>query len=78
MTRTCEIARLTSALNSRNRDTFAVATCQAYIAWHHEKQTSDWKFSNHARIAELRHHFFADVDALQKTGRVQLPPLYQT
>ena len=52
-----------------DREKFAAATCETFLKWRSDDQVSG-DFSNYERIALLRRHFFADIDALEKTGAV--------
>lgn len=53
-----------------DREKFAAATCETFLALRNDEQISA-NFSNHDKIAQLRRYFFADVDALERTGAVQ-------
>ena len=53
-----------------DREKFAAATCKAFLTLPINEQLGH-NFSNHDRIAQLRRHFSADVDALERTGAVQ-------
>jgi hypothetical protein len=55
-----------------DREKFAAATCQSFLMWRSDQQVSA-SVSNYEKIALLRRHFFADIDALEKTGTVVLP-----
>lgn len=78
-------ARLTNdktKLNQNERDLRLredkqqVDTCEKFIAWYSDKkaqQIAESNMSNSAKIAALRKAFFSDVDALEKSGNVQLP-----
>lgn len=61
---------------SLQRDKFEVATCEAILKAVHDKATQDIAnapISNAEKIAQLRQTYFADVDALEKSGAVQIP-----
>jgi hypothetical protein len=51
-----------------DREKFAGATCETFLTCNDEQVSSD--ISNHEKVALLRRHFFADIDALEKTGGI--------
>jgi hypothetical protein len=53
-----------------DREKFAAVTCESFLNWRNGKQASA-NISNYDRIALLRRHFFADIDALEKTGEIR-------
>lgn len=55
-----------------DRNNFAVATCEAFLALHIHEQVKA-NFSNRERIALMRRLYFADIDALEKSGELVLP-----
>jgi hypothetical protein len=55
-----------------DRDKFAAVTSERFPMWRNGQQVTA-NFSNHQKIALLRRHFFADVDALEETGGIKLP-----
>jgi hypothetical protein len=55
-----------------DREKFAAEACEAFLTWRNDEQVSA-NISNYEKIALLRRHFFADIDAFEKSGRVVLP-----
>jgi hypothetical protein len=53
-----------------DREKFAAALSETFLTWRKDEQVRG-NFSNYERIALLRRHFFADIDALEKTGTTQ-------
>ena len=59
-----------------NRDKFEVETCELFLRWSTDQKARDIVESsvpNAEKIAALRKTFFADVDAMQASGKVVLP-----
>jgi hypothetical protein len=59
-----------------DREKFAVATCELFLKWSKDqkaKAIAEAPISNAQKIAQLRQQYFADVDALEKSGAVVLP-----
>lgn len=55
---------------------FARDTCSLFLKWFKDekaREIADSNLSNAQKIAALRKTFFADVDALEKSGEVTLP-----
>jgi len=52
------------------REKLVAAISETFFTWRKDEQVSG-NFSNHERIALLRRHFFADIDALEKTGEIK-------
>lgn len=56
---------------------FERKTCELFLAWVKDRIAVDIAnntgMDNAAKIEALREHYFADVDAMQKSGRVVLP-----
>lgn len=55
---------------------FEVATCERFLKWYGVRQArsiAESNLSNADKIAKLRREFFADVDALEASGEVELP-----
>lgn len=53
-------------------------TCQQFLAWYADRRAREIAESNaptEEKIKRLRSEFFADVDALEKSGKVVLPPV---
>jgi hypothetical protein len=60
----------------RERDKFARETCTLFLKWVADKKARDIAESNMSsadKIAALRAEYFKDIDALEKSGEVQLP-----
>lgn len=59
------------------REKFEVLTCEMFIEWFADETArrivTDPKTTKNEKIAALRKHAFADVDAAEKSGAVQLP-----
>ncbi|NQT94311.1 MAG: hypothetical protein HQ559_16245 [Lentisphaerae bacterium] len=58
------------------RDRFERETCQMFLRWRKDERAAeiaDSAATNADKIAALRQAFFADVDALEKSGTVELP-----
>lgn len=52
-------------------------TCEKFLAWYQDQRAREIAESNapnEEKIRRLRSEFFADVDALEKSGKVVLPP----
>lgn len=59
-----------------DRDKFEVNTCERFIKWSKDEEAKkivNSKVSHHEKIERLRKHFFKDVDALEKSGKVKIP-----
>lgn len=59
-----------------SREKFEVDTCELFLKWFHDTESAriaQAQMGNAEKIAALRKHFFAEVDALEKSGAVQLP-----
>lgn len=55
---------------------FEVEVCEKFLAWFHDakaKAIAESQATNSDKIAALRQAYYADVDALEKSGEVQLP-----
>lgn len=53
------------------------AMCEKFLAWYQDKRAREIAESsapNEEKIRRLRSEYFADVDALEKSGKVVLPP----
>lgn len=53
-----------------------IETCEKFLAWYHDakaRDIADSAASNAEKIAALRKTFFADVDAMEASGKVNLP-----
>jgi hypothetical protein len=60
-----------------DREKFAVGTCELFLKWFKDekaKAIASSNVSNAEKISQLRQTYFADVDALEKSGAVVLPP----
>lgn len=73
-----EFAKLDVKRGSLNldRQKFAQETCELFLKWYSDQTAraiAESNASNADKIAQLRQTYFADVDALQKSGKVQLP-----
>lgn len=58
------------------RDRIEVLTCGKFLEWLKDRRAleiAEGRGTNAAKIAALRQTFFADVDALEKSGEVKLP-----
>jgi len=58
------------------REKFQVLACEYFLQWFKDKQAQEIAnstSSNADKIARLRQTYFADVDALQASGKVVLP-----
>jgi hypothetical protein len=58
------------------RGKFEILTCEYFLKWFTDKRAQEIatsSASNAEKIAQLRQAYFADVDALQKSGTVKLP-----
>lgn len=58
------------------RDKWATQTCELFLKWFADQKARDIAESNASnadKIAQLRQTYFADVDALEKSGSVKLP-----
>lgn len=58
------------------RDKFERETCELYLKWVADAKAraiAEAPISNEEKIAQLRRTYFADIDALEKSGAVQLP-----
>ena len=58
------------------RQKFQIHACEKFLEWYRDQRAQQIAESNLPRaqqIAELRKTFFADVDALEKAGTIQLP-----
>jgi hypothetical protein len=54
----------------------AQQSCELFLKWYHDQKArdiADSGLSNAEKIAALRKTYFADVDELERTGRVQIP-----
>ena len=52
------------------------ATCEAFLKWYQDqraREIADSIAPNEEKIRRLRHEFFSDVDALERSGKVVLP-----
>lgn len=61
---------------SLDRSRMEVITCRLFLKWFQDARTreiAESNASNADKIAQLREFYFSDVDALEKTGEVQLP-----
>jgi hypothetical protein len=61
---------------SFEREKFESACCEKFLEWIKDKRAqsiADSNVSNAEKIQQLRQTYFADVDALQKSGQVKLP-----
>jgi hypothetical protein len=61
---------------SIERDRFERETCEMFLRWVKDaraREIADSQATNADKIATLRQAFFADVDALEKSGSVELP-----
>ncbi len=59
-----------------DREKFAVATCELFLKWNADeraKTIATATISNSEKIAQLRQLYFADVDALEQSGTVNIP-----
>jgi hypothetical protein len=59
-----------------NRERFQAQTCELFLRWFKEKKARDIaesNLSNADKIAALRQTYFADIDALEQSGQVQIP-----
>jgi len=59
-----------------SREKFEVEACKKFLAWFKDEKArdiADSGLSNSEKIAALRAEYFKDVDALEKSGGVQLP-----
>lgn len=59
-----------------SRDKFQRDTCELFLRWFKDeraRQIADSNATNADKIAALRDAFFADVDALDASGEVELP-----
>lgn len=57
-------------------DKFQQETCEKFLAWYQDQRARDIAesgASNADKIAQLRATYYADVDALEKSGTVELP-----
>lgn len=57
---------------------FQRETCELFLKWYKSQRAleiANSSVGNAEKIEQLRQTFFADVDALEKTGSVKLPPL---
>ena len=71
--RRADIAADAAALN---RDKFEVESCERFLAWSNDERARgivESSVPNAEKIAALRKTFFADVDAMQASGKVVLP-----
>jgi len=60
------------------KDKFERETCELFLKWHKDeraKEIANSNISNETKILQLRQTFFADVDALQQSGKVEIPPV---
>lgn len=58
------------------REKFARETCELFLKWSSDKKAkaiAESSATNSEKIAALRQTYFADIDALEKSGKVQLP-----
>lgn len=58
------------------RERTEVITCRLFLKWFRDARTreiAESNVSNAEKIAQLREFYFSDVDALEKSGEVQLP-----
>jgi hypothetical protein len=61
---------------SLQRDKFEIETCEKILQATNDKRTqaiANSNISNAEKIAQLRQTYFADVDALEQSGAVQIP-----
>lgn len=61
---------------SLTREKFEIMSCRAFLQWYHDQKVRAIESSamnNAEKISRLRKIFFADVDALRKSGAVRLP-----
>jgi hypothetical protein len=59
-----------------NQDKFQVVVCEKFLAWFADekaRQIAEGAGSNSDKITALRQAYFADVDALEQSGKVNLP-----
>jgi hypothetical protein len=59
-----------------SRDKFARETCELFLKWSSDKKAraiAESNVTNAEKIAQLRQTYFADIDALEKSGAVKLP-----
>jgi len=69
-----ELAKKAQALAEEK---FERETCELFLKWHKDeraKEIAASNVSNEEKIKQLRLTFFADVDALEQSGAVKLPP----
>ena len=58
------------------REKFQRETCELFLRWRTDEESNriaELAVPNEEKIALLRKHHFADVDALDKSGAVALP-----
>lgn len=70
-----ELAKKAHALAA---DKFQRESCELFIKWsknERAREIANSNISNEEKIKQLRLTFFADVDALEQSGKVQLPPV---
>jgi len=70
-----QLAQRDQAL-AMQREKMEVQSCELFLKWMQDKRAlaiADGKTSNAEKIAALRREFFKDVDALEKSGQVELP-----
>lgn len=59
-----------------NQEKFQVVVCEKFLAWFTDekaRQIAEGSGSNSEKIVALRRAYFADVDALEQSGKVNLP-----
>lgn len=68
--------RIESEKLALSREKFEVSTSETFLKWYGVKKArsiAESNLSNGAKIKALRKEFFKDVDALEASGKVQLP-----
>lgn len=61
---------------SLEKQKFEIVICEKFLAWFKDqkaREVAESAMGNAQKIAALRQLYFADVDALQKSGKVVLP-----
>lgn len=70
--------KLREAEVALSREKFERETCELFLKWSADKQAraiAESNMSSSEKIAALRQAYFADIDALQESGAVQIPPI---
>lgn len=68
--------RLQEQQISLDRDRFERETCETFLKWFRDqraREIAESTATNEEKIQLLRRTYFADVDALEKSGQVKLP-----